>query len=206
MLTLSKGIEPGDWLTFFGTLVGALIGALIAGGIVIYVAHLQNKHQNKYIEKQNELDKRVKKYELNTKMINDSMHNLNDNYFRVTKLYYDLLTEKDKDSQRRLVGELIATKNKITNYTITYKDYLLKNTDFSNDSNDLKEATDKVINKTKSFGDELARIGSTSEVNGVNTSDVKCIGENIKSMAPLIYELNQELQNTLSQQLKRTYK
>ncbi|MBE9452685.1 hypothetical protein IM157_01105 [Staphylococcus epidermidis] len=206
MLTLSKGIEPGDWLTFFGTLVGALIGALIAGGIAIYVAHLQNKHQNNYIEKQNELDKRVKKYELNTKMINDSMHNLNDNYFRVTKLYYDLLTEKDKDSQRRLVGELIATKNKITNYTITYKNYLLKNSDFSDDSNDLKEATDKVIDKTKSFGDELARIGTTSEVNGVNTSDVKCIGENIKSMAPLIYKLNQELQNTLSQQLKRTYK
>lgn len=43
MLTLSKGIEPGDWLSFCGTLFGALIGAVIAGGIAIYVAHLQNK-------------------------------------------------------------------------------------------------------------------------------------------------------------------
>lgn len=64
MLTLSKVIEPGDWLTFFGTLVGALIGSLIAGGIAIYVAHRQNKQQNDYIEKQNELDERVKEYEL----------------------------------------------------------------------------------------------------------------------------------------------
>ena len=31
MLTLSKGIEPGDWLSFCGTLFGALIGAVIAG-------------------------------------------------------------------------------------------------------------------------------------------------------------------------------
>ena len=45
MLTLSKGIEPGDWLSFCGTLFGALIGAVIAGGIAIYVAHLQNKNQ-----------------------------------------------------------------------------------------------------------------------------------------------------------------
>ncbi|MCS5349493.1 hypothetical protein NYT34_09225 [Staphylococcus aureus] len=203
MITLSKGIEAGDWLTFGGTIIGAFLGASIAGGIAIYVAHRQNKQQQEYIEKQNELEKRVKNYELINNMINNSMHNLNDNYFRVTKLYYDLLTEKEKDLQRKLVGELIATKNKITNYTITYNEPLLNDLD---NSVDLKEATDDLINATKNFGEELVRIGSTSEVNGVNKSDIKRIGEFIKSMAPLINKLNQELQNTLSQQLKDSYK
>lgn len=91
MITLSKGIEAGDWLTFGGTIIGAFLGASIAGGIAVYVAYLQNKQQNEYNEKQNHLDKNIKEYELI--------------YQYITKLIEDLNTKHD---------ELIISLNNLT--------------------------------------------------------------------------------------------
>ncbi|WP_207563594.1 hypothetical protein, partial [Mycobacteroides abscessus] len=99
-------IEPGDWLSFWGTLFGALIGALIAGGIAIYVAHLQNKNQNDYIEKQNELDKRVKNYEMISYLVNNSIKTLNNRFETLSNFYFEIIDENDKAIQRKLLNSM----------------------------------------------------------------------------------------------------
>ncbi|SGU98980.1 Uncharacterised protein [Staphylococcus aureus] len=142
MITLSKGIEAGDWLTFGGTIIGAFLGALIAGGIAVYVAYLQNKQQNEYNEKQNHLDKNIKEYELI--------------YQYITKLIEDLNTKHD---------ELIMSLNNLTlelNELKQYK-YLLNITyyigDLNNNSKKTFEALKLIMNE-KNYNTSLQDVGN----------------------------------------------
>ncbi|MCG1167752.1 hypothetical protein K4S71_02195 [Staphylococcus epidermidis] len=122
MLSLSKGIESGDWLTFVGTLLGALIGALIAGGIAIYVAHLQNKHQKKYIENQNELDKNVKRYDMLFHLINDLVKELNYKFEVISSSTFKYANTSDELELNNLRTQLISNMHNLYNFTLNYTD------------------------------------------------------------------------------------
>lgn len=122
MLALSKGIESGDWLTFVGTLLGALIGALIAGGIAIYVAHLQNKHQKKYIENQNELDKNVKRYDMLFHLINDLVKELNYKFEVISSSTFKYANTSDELELNNLRTQLISNMHNLYNFTLNYTD------------------------------------------------------------------------------------
>lgn len=203
MLTLSKVIEPGDWLTFFGTLVGALIGSLIAGGIAIYVAHRQNKQQNDYIEKQNELDERVKEYELL--------------YKHIVKLNDDINQKQDK---------LIYTLNNLALETDSLKryQYLL------NISYDIGYLNNTTKVKVESIKDIMNKINASTSLLDANTymsklqsareytnneteTDINITDESVEILSEKINEIGnaknifvENLYKSLSQQLKQTYK
>ncbi|HFN8462328.1 TPA: hypothetical protein ACHHOD_001846 [Staphylococcus aureus] len=142
MITLSKGIEAGDWLTFGGTIIGAFLGASIAGGIAVYVAYLQNKQQNEYNEKQNHLDKNIKEYELI--------------YQYITKLIEDLNTKHD---------ELIISLNNLTLELDELKQYkyLLNITYYIGDLNNNSKMTFealKIIMNEKNYNTSLQDVGN----------------------------------------------
>lgn len=203
MLTLSKVIEPGDWLTFFGTLVGALIGSLIAGGIAIYVAHRQNKQQNDYIEKQNELDERVKEYELL--------------YKHIVKLNDDINQKQDK---------LIYTLNNLALETDSLKryQYLL------NISYDIGYLNNTTKVKVESIKDIMNKMNASTSLLDANTymsklqsareytdneteTDINITDESVEILSEKINEIGnaknifvENLYKSLSQQLKQTYK
>ena len=203
MLTLSKGIEPGDWLTFFGTLVGALIGALIAGGIAIYVAHRQNKQQNDYIEKQNELDERVKEYELL--------------YKHIVKLNDDINQKQDK---------LIYTLNNLALETDSLKryQYLLNisyDIGYLNNTTKVKvESIKDIMNKMNASTSLLdantymSKLQSAREyTNNETETDINITDESVEILSEKINEIGnaknifvENLYKSLSQQLKQTYK
>ena len=203
MLTLSKGIEPGDWLTFFGTLVGALIGSLIAGGIAIYVAHRQNKQQNDYIEKQNELDERVKEYELL--------------YKHIVKLNDDINQKQDK---------LIYTLNNLALETDSLKryQYLLNisyDIGYLNNTTKVKvESIKDIMNKMNASTSLLdantymSKLQSAREyTNNETETDINITDESVEILSEKINEIGnaknifvENLYKSLSQQLKQTYK
>ncbi|EJE17727.1 hypothetical protein ACMVYK_02450 [Staphylococcus epidermidis] len=203
MLTLSKVIEPGDWLTFFGTLVGALIGSLIAGGIAIYVAHRQNKQQNDYIEKQNELDERVKEYELL--------------YKHIVKLNDDINQKQDK---------LIYTLNNLALETDSLKryQYLLNisyDIGYLNNTTKVKvESIKDIMNKMNASTSLLdantymSKLQSAREyTNNETETDINITDESVEILSEKINEIGnaknifvENLYKSLSQQLKQTYK
>lgn len=203
MLTLSKVIEPGDWLTFFGTLVGALIGSLIAGGIAIYVAHRQNKQQNDYIEKQNELDERVKEYELL--------------YKHIVKLNDDINQKQDK---------LIYTLNNLALETDSLKryQYLLNisyDIGYLNNTTKVKvESIKDIMNKMNASTSLLdantymSKLQSAREyTNNETETDINITDESVEILSEKINEIGnaknifvENLYKFLSQQLKQTYK
>ena len=203
MLTLSKVIEPGDWLTFFGTLVGALIGSLIAGGIAIYVAHRQNKQQNDYIEKQNELDERVKEYELL--------------YKHIVKLNDDINQKQDK---------LIYTLNNLALETDSLKryQYLLNisyDIGYLNNTTKVKvESIKDIMNKMNASTSLLdantymSKLQSAREyTNNETETDINITDESVEILSEKINEIDnakhifvENLYKSLSQQLKQTYK
>lgn len=203
MLPLSKVIEPGDWLTFFGTLVGALIGSLIAGGIAIYVAHRQNKQQNDYIEKQNELDERVKEYELL--------------YKHIVKLNDDINQKQDK---------LIYTLNNLALETDSLKryQYLLNisyDIGYLNNTTKVKvESIKDIMNKMNASTSLLdantymSKLQSAREyTNNETETDINITDESVEILSEKINEIGnaknifvENLYKSLSQQLKQTYK
>ena len=203
MLTLSKVIEPGDWLTFFGTLVGALIGSLIAGGIAIYVAHRQNKQQNDYIEKQNELDERVKEYELL--------------YKHIVKLNDDINQKQDK---------FIYTLNNLALETDSLKryQYLLNisyDIGYLNNTTKVKvESIKDIMNKMNASTSLLdantymSKLQSAREyTNNETETDINITDESVEILSEKINEIGnaknifvENLYKSLSQQLKQTYK
>ena len=203
MLTLSKVIEPCDWLTFFGTLVGALIGSLIAGGIAIYVAHRQNKQQNDYIEKQNELDERVKEYELL--------------YKHIVKLNDDINQKQDK---------LIYTLNNLALETDSLKryQYLLNisyDIGYLNNTTKVKvESIKDIMNKMNASTSLLdantymSKLQSAREyTNNETETDINITDESVEILSEKINEIGnaknifvENLYKSLSQQLKQTYK
>ena len=203
MLTLSKGIEPGDWLSFWGTLFGALIGAVIAGGIAIYVAHRQNKQQNDYIEKQNELDERVKEYELL--------------YKHIVKLNDDINQKQDK---------LIYTLNNLALETDSLKryQYLLNisyDIGYLNNTTKVKvESIKDIMNKMNASTSLLdantymSKLQSAREyTNNETETDINITDESVEILSEKINEIGnaknifvENLYKSLSQQLKQTYK
>lgn len=195
MLTLSKGIEPGDWLSFWGTLFGALIGAVIAGGIAIYVAHRQNKQQNDYIEKQNELDKRVKEYELIYELVSRLIDNAEKIYEEITRAYVNYIYSNEEIDKIRYLSELegkISTlNNSITSVYKTIENNLhqynrnITSIDFNNLQNELKN-TYKFMENNTNVSEELHQY-----INKI-------------AIAKSIFSEN--LYKSLSEQLKRTYK
>ena len=195
MLTLSKGIEPGDWLSFWGTLFGALIGAVIAGGIAIYVAHRQNKQQNDYIEKQNELDKRVKEYELIYELVSRLIDNAEKIYEEITRAYVNYIYSNEEIDKIRYLSELegkISTlNNSITSVYKTIENNLhqynrnITSIDFNNLQNELKNTYKFMANNTN-VSEELHQY-----INKI-------------AIAKSIFSEN--LYKSLSEQLKHTYK
>ncbi|SLC13903.1 hypothetical protein [Staphylococcus epidermidis] len=205
MLTLSKVIEPGDWLSFWGTLFGALIGALIAGGIAIYVAHLQNKNQNDYIEKQNELDKRVKNYEMISYLVNNSIKTLNNRFETLSNFYFEIIDENDKAIQRKLLNSMISYVGSFNNEMLTFSESLNYYLDI-NDAELLKKANDKLLNEIKKLGSRLSYIAESLEDRKVKKNDIIMINEVITNISFFNYGVNKELQKILFNQLNNTYK
>ena len=201
MLTLSKVIEPGDWLTFFGTLVGALIGSLIAGGIAIYVAHRQNKQQNDYIEKQNELDERVKEYELL--------------YKHIVKLNDDINQDKLIYTLNNLALETDSLKRYQYLLNISYDiGYLNNTTKVKVES--IKDIMNK-MNASTSLLDAntyMSKLQSAREyTNNETETDINITDESVEILSEKINEIGnaknifvENLYKSLSQQLKQTYK
>lgn len=205
MLTLSKGIEPGDWLSFWGTLFGALIGAVIAGGIAIYVAHLQNKNQNDYIEKQNELDKRVKNYEMISYLVNNSIKILNNRFETLSKIYFEIIDENDKAIQRKLLNSMLSYVGSFNNEMLTFSEFLNYYLD-SNDAELLKKANEKLLNEIKKLGSRLSYIAESLEDRKVKKNDIIMINEVIGNISFFKYGVNKELQKILFNQFNNTYK
>ncbi|MCG1234832.1 hypothetical protein K4U05_08590 [Staphylococcus epidermidis] len=205
MLTLSKVIEPGDWLSFWGTLFGALIGALIAGGIAIYVAHLQNKNQNDYIEKQNELDKRVKNYEMISYLVNNSIKTLNNRFETLSNFYFEIIDENDKAIQRKLLNSMLSYVGSFNNEMLTFSESLNYYLDI-NDAELLKKANDKLLNEIKKLGSRLSYIAESLEDRKVKKNDIIMINEVITNISFFNYGVNKELQKILFNQLNNTYK
>lgn len=205
MLTLSKVIEPGDWLSFWGTLFGALIGALIAGGIAIYVAHLQNKNQNDYIEKQNELDKRVKNYEMISYLVNNSIKTLNNRFETLSNFYFEIIDENDKAIQRKLLNSMLSYVGSFNNEMLTFSESLNYYLDI-NDAELLKKANDKLLNEIKKLGSSLSYIAESLEDRKVKKNDIIMINEVIGNISFFKYGVNKELQKILFNQLNNTYK
>ena len=205
MLTLSKGIEPGDWLSFWGTLFGALIGAVIAGGIAIYVAHLQNKNQNDYIEKQNELDKRVKNYEMISYLVNNSIKILNNRFETLSKIYFEIIDENDKAIQRKLLNSMLSYVGSFNNEMLTFSEFLNYYLD-SNDAELLKKANEKLLNEIKKLGSRLSYIAESLENRKVKKNDIIMINEVIGNISFFKYGVNKELQKILFNQFNNTYK
>lgn len=205
MLTLSKVIEPGDWLSFWGTLFGALIGAVIAGGIAIYVAHLQNKNQNDYIEKQNELDKRVKNYEMISYLVNNSIKTLNNRFATLSNIYFEIIDENDKAIQRKLLNSMLSYVGSFNNEMLTFSEFLNYYLD-SNDAELVKKANEKLLNEIKKLGSRLSYIAESLEDRKVKKNDIIMINEVISNISFLNYGVNKELQKILFNQLNNTYK
>ncbi|MEB2860492.1 hypothetical protein SJH87_07220 [Staphylococcus sp. GCP4] len=205
MLTLSKVIEPGDWLSFWGTLFGALIGAVIAGGIAIYVAHLQNKNQNDYIEKQNELDKRVKNYEMISYLVNNSIKTLNNRFETLSNIYFEIIDENDKAIQRKLLNSMLSYVGSFNNEMLTFSEFLNYYLD-SNDAELLKKANEKLLNEIKKLGSRLSYIAESLEDRKVKKNDIIMINEVIANLSFFKYDVNKELQKILFNQLNNTYK
>lgn len=205
MLTLSKVIEPGDWLSFWGTLFGALIGAVIAGGIAIYVAHLQNKNQNDYIEKQNELDKRVKNYEMISYLVNNSIKTLNNRFETLSNIYFEIIDENDKAIQRKLLNSMLSYVGSFNNEMLTFSEFLNYYLD-SNDAELLKKANEKLLNEIKKLGSMLSYIAESLEDRKVKKNDIIMINEVITNISFFKYGVNKELQKILFNQLNNTYK
>ncbi|KAB2175257.1 hypothetical protein K4U34_08090 [Staphylococcus epidermidis] len=205
MLTLSKGIEPGDWLSFWGTLFGALIGAVIAGGIAIYVAHRQNKQQNDYIEKQNELDKRVKNYEMISYLVNNSIKTLNNRFETLSKIYFEIIDENDKAIQRKLLNSMLSYVGSFNNEMLTFSEFLNYYLD-SNDAELLKKANEKLLNEIKKLGSRLSYIAESLEDRKVKKNDIIMINEVIGNISFFKYGVNKELQKILFNQFNNTYK
>ena len=205
MLTLSKVIEPGDWLSFWGTLVGALIGALIAGGIAIYVAHRQNKQQNDYIEKQNELDKKVKNYEMISYLVNNSIKTLNNRFETLSNIYFEIIDENDKAIQRKLLNSMLSYVGSFNNEMLTFSEFLNYYLD-SNDAELLKKANEKLLNEIKKLGSRLSYIAESLEDRKVKKNDIIMINEVIANISFFKYGVNKELQKILFNQLNNTYK
>ncbi|WP_145368411.1 hypothetical protein [Staphylococcus epidermidis] len=205
MLTLSKVIEPGDWLSFWGTLFGALIGAVIAGGIAIYVAHLQNKHQNDYIEKQNELDKRVKNYEMISYLVNNSIKTLNNRFETLSKIYFEIIDENDKAIQRKLLNSMLSYVGSFNNEMLTFSEFLNYYLD-SNDAELLKKTNEKLLNEIKKLGSRLSYIAESLEDRKVKKNDIIMINEVIGNISFFKYGVNKELQKILFNQFNNTYK
>lgn len=205
MLTLSKVIEPGDWLSFWGTLFGALIGAVIAGGIAIYVAHLQNKNQNDYIEKQNELDKRVKNYEMISYLVNNSIKTLNNRFETLSNIYFEIIDENDKAIQRKLLNSMLSYVGSFNNEMLTFSEFLNYYLD-SNDAELLKKANEKLLNEIKKLGSRLSYIAESLEDRKVKKNDIIMINEVIGNISFFKYGVNKELQKILFNQFNNTYK
>ncbi|MBF9283243.1 hypothetical protein I3V48_04625 [Staphylococcus epidermidis] len=205
MLNLSKGIEPGDWLSFCGTLFGALIGAVIAGGIAIYVAHLQNKNQNDYIEKQNELDKRVKNYEMISYLVDNSIKILNNRFETLSKIYFEIIDENDKAIQRKLLNSMLSYVGSFNNEMLTFSEFLNYYLD-SNDAELLKKANEKLLNEIKKLGSRLSYIAESLEDRKVKKNDIIMINEVIGNISFFKYGVNKELQKILFNQFNNTYK
>ncbi|MGK8740890.1 hypothetical protein ACRS3R_12460 [Staphylococcus epidermidis] len=190
-------------VNFFGTLVGALIGSLIAGGIAIYVAHRQNKQQNDYIEKQNELDERVKEYELL--------------YKHIVKLNDDINQKQDK---------LIYTLNNLALETDSLKryQYLLNisyDIGYLNNTTKVKvESIKDIMNKMNASTSLLdantymSKLQSAREyTNNETETDINITDESVEILSEKINEIGnaknifvENLYKSLSQQLKQTYK
>lgn len=200
MLVFFKGIEAGDWLTFIGTLVSALIGALIAGGIALYVANLQNKQQKEYIEKQNELDKNVKEYELLYQYITKLIDDINEKHDKLITTLNDLTLETDELKQYQYllnISYYIGNLNNTTKITVESIKSIMSKMNADTSLLDAQIYMSKLQTTRNYISNEIS--------NDITYDNIATLSKQINEIEGAKNIFIENLNKTISTQLKQTY-